>query len=696
MPGAPQGTRIVRFGGVEVDLDTGEVVRAGRRLSLPDQPLRILVRLIDSPGTVISRDDLRRELWADDTFVDFEHGLNSAIKRLRDALGDSADAPRFIETIPRRGYRFVGEVEAKRPAQAETAAESSPTVAAGRRGTYLWFSLAVTAVLVAAAVVWVTWGGADSSPPPVVEVADNRILVATLAPESRTSSPSGVAKLVADQLIAMISRVETADVLPAAVASASSEAAIASALGSGSALVVEVVSHALASDQLFEARIHDTRTREVLYFSPRFKVTVEDPSSGLEPLAQAVAGAIAAHLDPGFGGLQVISEPPLLEAYLEYWAGGDLLERDYPRAIARYQRAASISPGYLQPRLVLVMAYDNQGDRANVAAQMAQIANDSHRLTTAERLLVEYMRESLAQRSESALRALLEAEKLAPRSYIINYCIQQEALRLHKPAIGVAAFHRLPQHPRIRRYNGWRLGALTRSLHLLGDYTREVEESRRAQEYEPGNALYAQDEVRARAGLGDVPGITKAIDRILATPVTSANPAMVMERAARELRVHGHGAASLQIANRGIDWLAGGQRAGVADVSQRAVLARLLYLAERWPEAEALFVRLAAERPESIEYIGYLGAIAARQLDRRRAASFDLRLQQGTAKEGYGAHLYWRAVIAALLGERDRAVALLRDAFGQGHDRGLRIHASPEFEALRDFPPFAALVAPRQ
>jgi hypothetical protein len=305
------------------------------------------------------------------------------------------------------------------------------------------------------------------------------------------------------------------------------------------------------------------------------------------------------------------------------------------------------------------------------------------------------MRESLAQRSEAALRVLLEAERLAPRSFIVNYGIQQEALRVHKPSVGVAAFDRMPLDDRARRYNGWRLAALARSLHLLGDYTRELAESRRAQEYEPGNAYYAEDEVRARAGLGDVAGVTKVIDHILATPVTSATPTRVIERAARELRVHGHKSASLQIANRGVDWLASRWSADAETPTQRAARARLLYLAERWSDAHALFTRLSEEQPESIEYLGYLGVIAARQLDQRRAVMYEERLRRSESRDAYGANSFWRAAIAALLGDRDRAVALLRDAFGQGYDRGLRLHASPEFEALHDFPPFAALVAPR-
>ena len=89
----------------------GRAAQVGRRLNLPDQPLQILTALLERPGELVTRDELRQRLWAEDTFVDFEHGLNAAVKRLRDVLGDSADTPRFIETVPKRGYRFVAPVD---------------------------------------------------------------------------------------------------------------------------------------------------------------------------------------------------------------------------------------------------------------------------------------------------------------------------------------------------------------------------------------------------------------------------------------------------------------------------------------------------------------------------------------------------------------------------------------------------------
>ncbi len=102
---------IVRFGAFELDLRAGELRRSGIRLPVQGRPLQVLAILLKSPGELVSSEQLRTELWPADTFVDFEHGVHNAVARLRAVLGDTADRPRFIETLPRRGYRFIGSVE---------------------------------------------------------------------------------------------------------------------------------------------------------------------------------------------------------------------------------------------------------------------------------------------------------------------------------------------------------------------------------------------------------------------------------------------------------------------------------------------------------------------------------------------------------------------------------------------------------
>ncbi|HEV2103605.1 MAG TPA: tetratricopeptide repeat protein [Candidatus Acidoferrum sp.] len=105
--------RNVRFGVFEADMEAGELRKHGLRLKLSEQPFQILMMLVARPGEVVSREVLRERLWPSDTFVDFDHGLNNAVMRLREVLGDSSDHPRFIETLPRRGYRFIAPVELK-------------------------------------------------------------------------------------------------------------------------------------------------------------------------------------------------------------------------------------------------------------------------------------------------------------------------------------------------------------------------------------------------------------------------------------------------------------------------------------------------------------------------------------------------------------------------------------------------------
>jgi cholera toxin transcriptional activator len=114
--------RRYRFGVFEADSDTGELRRSGLRIKLHAQPSQVLFMLLDRPGEILTREEICRELWPEGTFVDYEHGVNSAVNRLREALGDKASNPRFVETLARRGYRFVAPVE-KIAGDENTAAE---------------------------------------------------------------------------------------------------------------------------------------------------------------------------------------------------------------------------------------------------------------------------------------------------------------------------------------------------------------------------------------------------------------------------------------------------------------------------------------------------------------------------------------------------------------------------------------------
>jgi len=103
----PSRNSSTRFGVFELDTRSGDLRKAGTRVRLQDQPLKILMALLEQPGAVVTREELKRRIWPDESFGDFDHAVNVAVAKLRAALADSADSPRFVETLHRRGYRFI-------------------------------------------------------------------------------------------------------------------------------------------------------------------------------------------------------------------------------------------------------------------------------------------------------------------------------------------------------------------------------------------------------------------------------------------------------------------------------------------------------------------------------------------------------------------------------------------------------------
>lgn len=130
MPPPVRSANLVRFDVFEVDLRAEELYKAGRKIKLQIQPFHILAILLEQPGEVVTRDELQKRLWPADTFVDFDHSLNTAIKKLRQALGDDKKKPRFVETLPKRGYRFLGTVKQPAAPRAAVAPAKAPKASA--------------------------------------------------------------------------------------------------------------------------------------------------------------------------------------------------------------------------------------------------------------------------------------------------------------------------------------------------------------------------------------------------------------------------------------------------------------------------------------------------------------------------------------------------------------------------------------
>jgi TolB-like protein/DNA-binding winged helix-turn-helix (wHTH) protein/tetratricopeptide (TPR) repeat protein len=216
-----QAGRRVSFGVFDLDLRTGELRKHGLRIRLQRQPFEVLALLIERSGEVVTREELQQKLWPANTFVDFDHGLNKAINKIREALGDSADAPRFVETVARRGYRFLADVRVSAPAAAAVATgpDAPPPVApldnpvhapappVRKRVSRLW--IAAAAVL-AAATAGVTWRVHSTTP---ARPAIHSLAVLPLDSLSSDPSQDYFADGMTDELITELGRISALRVI---------------------------------------------------------------------------------------------------------------------------------------------------------------------------------------------------------------------------------------------------------------------------------------------------------------------------------------------------------------------------------------------------------------------------------------------------------------------------------------------------
>ena len=174
----------LRFGPFELDTQCGQLRKDGVGLKLQGQPIQVLEILLEKPGQLVTRDEIRQRLWTSDTFVDFDHSLNTAVKKLRQTLGDEADTPRYIETLPKRGYRFIGEVEREEPKRESVEPPSVAVVAAERLELALpvggnrplrwrWIVAIGFVALLATAAYWLT------TPPPQPRIVNSHALTKT-------------------------------------------------------------------------------------------------------------------------------------------------------------------------------------------------------------------------------------------------------------------------------------------------------------------------------------------------------------------------------------------------------------------------------------------------------------------------------------------------------------------------------------
>jgi serine/threonine protein kinase/tetratricopeptide (TPR) repeat protein len=447
----------------------------------------------------------------------------------------------------------------------------------------------------------------------------------------------------------------------------------------------------------FQANITDVKKGKLIYALPSVTGQKDNPIEAIKTLQQRTMGAFATYYAIQTGGFVSIS-PPTYEAYQEYLRGIELFGKDYSQALEHLSKAVEFDPAFLLPKTIIATAYSNQGNYEKAKEILEELNQKRTQLDPLTRLNVDARIADLKGQHEEALRYYRQSASLAPNVGTTRYLIGLYELRLNRPQKTIEEFSVFDERNReISRWGSgsWLFDVWAEAYHMLGNFRKELEVAKKGQKYYPEDVWILAIEARSYAAQGKIEKVREAIERSLMATSADTTPADVMVEGAQELRAHGHKEESLKIAGEAVEWYRGRPAEEAAKEANRYYLASALNLLERWEEARAIFEALLLEKPDNIDYKGYLGSIAARLGDREKALQISSELKALTKPYLFGNHTYWRACIASLLGEKEQAVALLRESFAQGKEYGIYLHRDMDLEPLHDYPPFQELLKPK-
>lgn len=384
-----QKTRTCRFGVFQLDLASGELFKHGIRIRLQDQPFQVLSVLLERPGEVVTREDLRQRIWGTDTYVDFDHSLNISINKLREALGDSASNSRFIETLPRRGYRFVAPVTvepttsdsltaspASEPGGAPTLApaQDKPATQPSEHRRDLWRPLAIFLLVVVALGAWTLWRASLPKAPAEAQ----HMMLAVLPFENLTGNRNEdffVAGLH-DEMIAQLGRMHPSQLGVIARASTAH-------YGDARKPLAEIGAD-LHADYILDGSVRQVGDRfritaslihvsdQTQLWTETYQPTMGDVLAMQESVARSVAHALTIELLPQAAAEMSAHGKTNAEAYEAYLRGRFLWRREtkdsLTEAITQFQRAIDLDAKYAPAYVGLADSYTVLGTYGFVPA----------------------------------------------------------------------------------------------------------------------------------------------------------------------------------------------------------------------------------------------------------------------------------------------------------------------------------------
>ena len=638
----------------------------------------------------------------------------------REARGVKHAISTALAPLPDERFPTAGEFAAALGGPAHRTSVPTRGVLAGRRGRRLTLAAGTLAAAAAAVVLAVRR--------PAAGLNDRRVVVAVI--ENHTGDPSldNLGHMAADwvtQGLAQTGLVEVVPSMSVMTASRASgghgqghlDASGLRALGreTGAGTVVWGAYYRQGDSVRFQVQISAAKDGTVLRALDPVAGPLAQPLDAVEALRQRVMAALATLFDSRLSRwATTASQPPNFQAYQEFIGGLDrFVQFDMRGAIAHFERAVAVDTTFRLPLIFAANAHMNVGEFAVADSLGHALERHAGRFAPLDRAYLAWVLATCRGDGPEALRAARAMANLAPGSEAL-YLVAEDAMALNRPREAVDALVGLGPDRGFTR--GWWVywSDLTSAWHLVGDHRRELQAALEGLRRFPDNPQILATQVRALAALGRVEEMRRGVAASMnVPPMEGWAAADVLLLAAVELRAHGHAAAADTMLAQARDWLAARPPAEAASEAHQVRVALVAYTAGRLVDAQREFERLAArggpgrsgsvggaavmgDAWDQMDYLGYVGAVAARQGNRDQALRVAQTLERVTRPYLFGRPTVWRARIAALLGERDGAVALLREAFAKGYPHAHALHTDLAFEALRDYAPFQELLRPKE
>lgn len=458
-----------------------------------------------------------------------------------------------------------------------------------------------------------------------------------------------------------------------------------------------------------QAQIIDMQDDKLLGAVEPVSGSWQTPMAAIERLRQGVMGTLATYYDPMLSSIaDKMSPPPTFEAYQAYIAGREHMMRSKSREALRYfEKAARMDSLFPQALCLAAFKHLDLGHYAQVDSIVAILVQNYERLAPLDRLITDRLRAEMQGDRAETLRIMRRLAEIAPDpgNY---YTVGRNAVLFNRPKECIEVFKKMdPEHGYFReRAAFWEV--VTAAYHMLGDYKGELKAARRGRRLHPTLRRMMAYEARALVGLGRVEEARKLLDEAQTLPDQPGWPQLRFTWGQGvELRKHGYPEASMEVLGRALVWLQNRSPETSASRSHRADLAEVLYYTEHWQAAHQLFkelvyedsphadeARWAGEYTGNVVYLGYLGTSAARLGQTDQARQIARELQKMQRPYLFGLNTFWSGCIYGLLGEREQAVTLLREAFAQGYWYSTYPLSNIDLEPLRDYPPFQELMRP--